>query len=718
MSTESAYQFRRHLDCVHRPDRRDPQAAPGSHELLIDENWRIVVSDSAPRLVVNVAKDLQDYLLESMGVSVLLTKVADVNAVDAQQPAIVLATKDQLPGGGELSTPRSYRIQVSTNRVVVCGCGARGVGQGSYHLEDLMNLREAPILEIQDTTRTPTFSPRMVHSGWGMDAFPDAHLNLIAHYGFDSILVFAKGPDRTTMGYQDFNNLVDRADAFGLDVYLYSYLKSEMHPDDPGAEAYYESTYGELFKSCPRAKGVILVGESVEFPSRDPRTTGKSHRTPSVDGLGEGKPSPGWWPCHDYPQWVNMVKNTVRKHSPDADIVFWTYNWGWAPKEDRLALIRALPTDITLQVTFEMFDKVRHEDVTHVCVDYTLSYEGPGEYFASEAQVAAERGIRLYTMCNTAGLTWDIGVIPYEPMPYQWARRHDALLKARDDWGLSGLMESHHFGWWPSVVSELAKAAYWSPRRGVDDTLSAIARRDYGDEAAPLVLDAWRHWSEAIRHYPPTNEDQYGPFRIGPTYPLQFGPNLSRQFSVKGLKPPEAWYAPNGARIVRTPYELLDSTLQSPGPCRIDAELRLLQTMHDLWAKGVASIEQAIDRMPQRKRPNGEELLNLGRFILNCIVTTSHVKQWWKLNQRLLSSPRPRTLSQTLDEMTALAEREVANVEATIPLVERDSRLGWEPSMEYMTDVAHLRWKRKQVRLVIDQEIPEYRRTIAVQGDK
>ena len=43
-----------------------------------------------------------------------------------------------------------------------------------------------------------------------------------------------------------------------------------------------------------------------------------------------------------------------------------------------------------------------------------------------------------------------------------WATATESLRKARQDWGLSGLMESHHYGWWPSFVSELAKNAYWT----------------------------------------------------------------------------------------------------------------------------------------------------------------------------------------------------------------------------------------------------------------
>ena len=60
--------------------------------------------------------------------------------------------------------------------------------------------------------------------------------------------------------------------------------------------------------------------------------------------------------------------------------------------------------------------------------------------------------------------------------------------------------------------------------------------------------------------------------------------------------------------------------------------------------------------------------------------------------------------------MTALAREEIANAEATIPLVEADSRLGWEPSMEYMTDRAHLEWKIERCRRTVDVVIPGMRK--------
>jgi hypothetical protein len=358
---------------------------------------------------------------------------------------------------------------------------------------------------------------------------------------------------------------------------------------------------------------------------------------------------------------------------------------------------------VTLLVTFEMFEQLERENVTNVCVDYTLAFAGPGHYFSSEAQAAHERGLRLYTMCNTGGLTWDFGVIPYQPEPFQWGRRFEALHRAREQWGLSGLMESHHYGWWPSFISELAKVAYWSPSEPIERAAAAIARRDFGPAAAPLVVEAWRDWSEATRDYVPTNEDQYGPFRIGPAYPMLF---------QRLAELPETWHATLGRRIVNVDYRPHEGARQSPGPSRFPVEIRALERMAERWQQGLERLERALEQTPARKRPALGEMIGLGRFILHSIRTTIHMKQWWLLKQELWCEPDPVRAGEILDRMVALAEIEIANAEATIPLVEADSRLGWEPTMEYMADRAHLEWKIAVTRRAIEHEIPGYRQSL------
>jgi hypothetical protein len=695
---ERNFQFRQRLNTVHRSDRRDPGAQPQASETVVGEGWRIVISPTTSAYLTRVAQDLQDYFFTSMKESLLLLREAPA----AQPRAIRLTTKADSPAlGAGLSVTRSYRLLVEPDAITICGNDERGTAQGCYYLEDLLNLREGPFVSQRDEVRAPVFQPRMIHSGWGIDQFPDPHLNAIAHAGMDAILVFVKGPDLTTTGYLDINNLMDRAAVFGLDVYLYSYLLSEMHPADPGALEYYESTYGVLIRSCPQARGIIFVGESCEFPSHDPHTTGKLRLDPTVDRTVEKRPSPGWWPCTDYPDWLNLLKGVLRKHSPDLDVVFWTYNWGWAPEEDRLALIRALPTDISLQATFEMFEDIVKDGVPTRCVDYTTSFEGPGKYFRSEAQTAHERGIPLYSMTNTAGTSWDMGVIPYQPIPFQWARRYRAVLKAHDDWGLVGLMESHHYGWWPSFVNDLAKWAYWQPAVGIEDMIDQLAVREFGPEGGPLAVQAWAAWSEAWRDYVPTNEDQYGPFRVGPSYPLLF--------QVEYERFPDAPYAHFGAGILNTTYN-------PHNPDILDGEIRLLERMTARWDEGLTHLKQAVALAPARKQTEAQRMLGLGQFIRLYVQTVINTKRWWQLKKRLLAETQPEAADALVAEMLALGEAEIANAQAAIPLVEADSRLGWEPSMEYMCDREHLEWKIAQMRRILDEEIPEFRRGLTARS--
>ena len=64
--------------------------------------------------------------------------------------------------------------------------------------------------------------------------------------------------------------------------------------------------------------------------------------------------------------------------------------------------------------------------------------------------------------------------------------------------------------------------------------------------------------------------------------------------------------------------------------------------------------------------------------------------------------------------MEALLLAEKKNVENTIPLVQMDSRLGWEPSMEYMTDEWHLEWKLRQLAYTLDTELGRNRISLGV----
>ena len=667
-SAEAPYAFRERLECVHRKDARDPTARCATNEFAFRNGVAIVLPRGADDFLYSAVRDFEDYLAVSMGVSARVVR----KPLAAGKAAVTVRLDATL-------ADRQHAVRVLDSGVEVSGRDARAVAQALYHLEDLMNLRGGPFLRKGEEKRTPRFAVRMTHSGYGNDIFPDEHLAQMAHYGMTAILVFLDDIDKTkAQPYQDLKALIRRAARHGLDTYLYSYIKAFAHPDD--GDGPFADSYGRVAGYYPEAKGIILVGESCQFPSKDPRVQPVLYRDRNP---ADRRPLAGWFPCADYPQWVSAVKRAIRAKAPKMELVFWTYNWGWAPAEDRMKLIDALPKDVTLMATFEMFERrTLRNGIETPTADYTISFAGPGKYFVSEAERAKAQGLRLYAQANAGGLTWDFGSIPYQPVPQQWKRRWDGLVAANRSWGLKGVMENHHFGWWPSFVSELEKEAFTEGGLPFEEHLAKIAARDFGAENAERVVEIWKTWSRDIVDYSPSDLNQYGTFRIGPAYPFTFGgPTVARD-EFPGLRHASNW----PASICRMDY-LKEGYVPQLTPERMDSafllkEVELLEPMAADYADGARIFRTIAGSADARRKPRAEAAANFAAYLAAVVRTAVNVKRG---AVAFRSGDRAALL--------AAAKAEYANASAAIKLVERDSRLGWEPSMEYCGGPDQIRWK-------------------------
>ena len=217
--SEKNYDFRARLLEVHKKDRRvSKPLAVGQIE--ITDNWSITFPENN-ELLSHCALDLKDYFSVSMGVNVNIAQISNKIIAYEIDPS--------------LEKDGAYRIDVSESLVRLIGKDERAAAQAGYLLEDLMNLEEAPYLALGITDRAPIFRCRMIHSGYAEDEYPDGHLNAIAHSGINTILVFVCGINKTPMHELDFNDLIERAAKYGLDVYVYSYMKSRLHPSEEGA---------------------------------------------------------------------------------------------------------------------------------------------------------------------------------------------------------------------------------------------------------------------------------------------------------------------------------------------------------------------------------------------------------------------------------------------------------------------------------------------------
>ena len=100
-------------------------------------------------------------------------------------------------------------------------------------------------------------------------------------------------------------------------------------------------------------------------------------------------------------------------------------------------------------------------------------------------------------------------------------------------------------------------------------------------------------------------------------------------------------------------------------------------------------------------------LLNMCKFIANAARTTVNVKNW-KLGKEILEGNDADKKREAAAKMREVGLAEIENARNTIPLVEYDSRLGYEPSMEYMCDREHIEWKLALTERAVNEELEQY----------
>lgn len=697
LPVQKNYDFKSELLTVHKPNIRENSSKPNKNEFAFFDGIKISVLPTESQVVMTAVRDFEDYLFTSMGVCALIA------GKDDGAPVQVRFGNDLGDGNGYMG----YRLTVKKESLIIEGFDERGIAQALYYLEDLMNVRKAPYIKVGVTARKALFSPRITQSPFGMYEWCDEAFKILAHRGFDAIDLWIKDPWTDKRGYYiDIRLIAERAKKYGIDVYVELYAAHDKHPSEPDAQEFYDNLYGKLFDVCPLIKGITLVGEATNFASRDPNVGLAPYYKNFVDNIPTGKTSPGWYPCCDYPEWVTMIKNAVRKKRKDAEIIFCTYNWGFHSEELRVKLINALPTDITVLATWDMFEQYQLGNSVEDIADYSLRFVGPGKYFVSEASAAHARGIKVSAIANTSGRTWDFGPVPYEPMPQQWLKRYKNMQKAHQELGLQGVHENIHYGFHPSIITDLEKQAFFTPVEPLETTLNKLIERDFGKQNAKKVNDATQLFSKAIENYVPTNEDQYGAFRIGPTYPLWSADpdGLPASLPENGRMPsrPHAMF---GNHVYFGRYTTDNGGRNSISGVRIFDEIKAIKKVEEYIERGILILESIID-----KNYNLEKLIILAKFMRNSCRTAITVKEHFILKQKLNIAKTKENAAKIIDELEKLTVKERLNVLDTIPLVEQDSRLGWEPSMDYVTDRKSLEWKLRQLDYELNVKIPTYRK--------
>ena len=218
---EQNYEFRKRMENFFLKPVRNPTLKPEPEEIELSNEWKISADGNSHPLQDRAVFDLSRFLEQAMLIK---------SASSAKNRQIILSfenTDEKF---------RSCRYEVSENVIRLIGNSPRGLLGGVIFWEEQMRMRQAPFVKSGSSSWKELTRMRSTHSGCGLDEFPDWQLDAILHAGFTAIDLFIRGIDETAKAKCDINDIICRAENFGLDVVLYSYMDCYVHPDDPDAD--------------------------------------------------------------------------------------------------------------------------------------------------------------------------------------------------------------------------------------------------------------------------------------------------------------------------------------------------------------------------------------------------------------------------------------------------------------------------------------------------
>ncbi|MCX5759303.1 MAG: DUF4838 domain-containing protein, partial [Candidatus Hydrogenedentes bacterium] len=433
------------------------------------------------------------------------------------------------------STPsESAKARAAEIAAVVRGAfpeGVDGIGDPPFaFIERLSQPDSVSPMPSAPATQDSIFSPRFCYSYFGpfraplsdIDSiYPEGYLARLAALGVNGVWLheplFRLAPfpwDAATCdGYQEcvenLRRLVARAKQYGIGVYLYLNEPRPMpmaffvkHPelkgvDDTGVlpgqvatlcvsvpevQQYLRDSVASLCRAVPDLGGVFTITASESF------TNCWSH------GTGDRCPRCASRAPEEVIAQVNTcIAEGIAQAGTAARLFVW--DWGW--KEEWVeGIVQRLPTSASLISVSEWDTPIQRGGIDSTVGEYSLSVVGPGPRATRHWELARAHGLKTIAKVQ-ASTTWELGAVPYIPV-VETAAKHAANLR---DAGVNGLMLSWTLGGYPSpsfeTIMELAKPE----RPSVDEALSAVAQRRFG-QAAPAVTAAWKAFSAALTEYP------------------------------------------------------------------------------------------------------------------------------------------------------------------------------------------------------------------------
>jgi dienelactone hydrolase len=652
---------------------------PGPDEISINNRWSIRTDMAGDEVLEAAAADLSQFFRSALKVDVNTSR-------NAAGPHIDLRV---MPSGvAGVTAIEGYRVDVGKTEIEIRALSSRGVMRGIYALEDLFRVRKGPFLKTASLIRNCRF-PRRITRAVGVtgihrgdtsrpSVYTDGVLQRISHSGFNGLWVWVN-TEEVTLESQIFPELNDpeaairlarledlarRARRYGIDIYVYfatgGYHRHlpesffEKHPETRGygwgppmctstesVRRYYTETVGTLFHHAPLVRGLIVIYDSEGF-----WYCGNSQR--SLEQCPRCRHRTQQEVAAELLTTLDDAVHTLG--GSDKDLIAENYNMEsqWV-----LKLLPMLPKDIIIQADFNKGMVMEKDGIRHQTEDYIISQVGPPELFVNEYKEGRADRLRITTKTENS-VSQEFIFVPYIPCMEQWYHRI-AKIRAYD---LDGWFGNWFFcGFTSSRTEELINRMSFDPAPSMEDLLRQQAAHDFGQEAVPYVLRAWHDFSEGIRAYPYSDGvARYpGPLQRGPSNPFFVNP------AIRNFGQARAW----------------QNDLEWSNPWGPEITAKYLGQVEDWFLKGDAELEAARHVAPREYQPAIDSELRIGRTIQSAVRSTLHLIEWLRTRDAYNAAKSDKERWEALETMDEVAIAELENARLILPLLERDSRLGY-----------------------------------------
>ena len=356
---------------------------------------------------------------------------------------------------------------------------------------------------------------------------------------------------------------------------------------------------------------------------------------------------------------VAEVNNTLiegmRRGNPDAEAVVW--DWAW-PDDAEPEIIRLLDKrNCRLMSISERHVPTCRGGVPSKTGEYSISVVGPGVRATNFWHQARAAGLKTAAKVQP-GATWEFSAIPYLPTMDLVAQH--AFNLAHED--VDGVMLSWSLGCCPSpnltAYRDIGRAT-----KSPNEFLDALAVRLYGPAAAPLARKAWTAFSDGFREYPFHNGTIYAaPHHMGPSNPLYLEPT---------------GYA---ATMVGIPYDDIRRWRSIyPEQVFVDQMAKVAAG----FGEGCARFDAMVAKCTGAQRENARREAGMFRAAYLHFVSVVDQARFVMARERRDKAASDAERAAAKAKMREIAARELATAKALLPLVQADSRIGYECSNHY-----------------------------------